>query len=277
MNIIFEHNKFKFWETDFILNNVLPKGKVRQIYSDNLEKIDTYDSEVIGDNAFIFSSRLHYFENVIPVLEYIKPKLIILLSDEFVVENRWMYNLCGNYCELFLRNYHHPNYEYTENTLHIPLGYTNGCKRYISFNKKYTWSFVGELKEDREEMISIFSKFENHFVGNKIARDKMCEIYSQSIFVPCGRGNSSLDCFRLYEASMNGAIPVVVGDDDEVNNTFKYEQNPPWIFAKSWKEAYNNCEDLLNDENQLKKMQINILSWWKNRMSSVRSRVSQVK
>jgi hypothetical protein len=30
MNIIFEHNKFKFWETEFILNNVLPKGNANK-------------------------------------------------------------------------------------------------------------------------------------------------------------------------------------------------------------------------------------------------------
>ena len=56
-------------------------------------------------------------------------------------------------------------------------------------------------------MISIFKKvFPGGFIGNNI--------YSQSIFVFNGRGNVFLDCFRLYEAIIAGAIPVIVGEKE---------------------------------------------------------------
>jgi hypothetical protein len=267
MNYIFEHG---LWESDFFLNEILPKGNVEYIRTDTIENTQkTCD-------VFAFACRVHNFVNIKNTIQRIKPKIVIMTSDEFHQENNSIYNELGNECELFLRQYHHPGNTYTPNTIHIPLGYTNGCKIFTQ-PKKLKWSWFGDIKNDRIEMLNQFRQLTPHLTGNSLSKELMCKSYAQSLFVPCGRGNSSLDCFRLYEASMNGAIPVVVGDEEEVNNTFKYEQNPPWIFAKSWKEAYNNCEDLLNEENQLKEMQINIFSWWKNRISSVRSRVSQVK
>ena len=97
----------------------------------------------------------------------------------------------------------------------------------------------------------------------------MCKIYSQSVFVPCGRGNSSLDCFRLYEASMNGAIPVLVGSNDEIKSTFKYEENPPWIFAKTWSEAVEKCMNTkINSQN--------VLEWWNTRIEKIRTQILEV-
>lgn len=250
------------WEKDFLLNEILPKGEVVEVPKYLMEQLDShYD-------VFIFSSRIHCFYDIKETIKKVKPKVIILLSDEFYQDNRWDYNMLGNYCQLFLRHYHQQYYNYTPNTLHIPLGYTNGCKAFSS-EKKYDWSFIGEIKKDREEMLDVFSQLSNHFVGNQIEKEKMCEIYSQSTFVPCGRGNSSLDCFRLYEASINGAIPVVVGSEEEIKCTFKYEENPPWIFARTWEEAYLKC---LN--NTIKPEQV--VEWWKNRIAKIRSKVEEV-
>lgn len=257
------------WEKDFLLNEILPKGEVVEVPKYLMEQLDShYD-------VFIFSSRIHCFYDIKETIKKVKPKVIILLSDEFYQDNRWDYNMLGNYCELFLRHYHQQYYNYTPNTLHIPLGYTNGCKAF-SLEKKYDWSFIGEIKKDREEMLNVFSQLPNHFIGDKIKSEKMCEIYSQSTFVPCGRGNSSLDCFRLYEASMNVAIPVVVGSEEEIKCTFKYEENPPWIFADTWEEAFYKCKSLLNNRNQLKEQQQNLLNWWYNRISDIKSKVLEV-
>jgi hypothetical protein len=97
----------------------------------------------------------------------------------------------------------------------------------------------------------------------------MCKIYSESVFVPCGRGNSSLDCYRLYEASMNGAIPVVVGSKEEIESTFKYEENPPWIFAETWNEAVEKCMSTeINSQS--------VIEWWNRRISKIKTKVKQV-
>lgn len=259
MKYIFEHG---LWETDFILNEILPSGEFFYIQSNEIEN---YKERC---DVFIFSSRLHDFWNIKNTIQRIKPKIIIMLSDEFYQENKWNYNMLGNYCDLFLRQYHHSYYNYTPNTIHIPLGYTDGCKTFTN-NKKYDWSFIGEIKSDRQHMIDVFSEMKSYFVGNEINKEEMCRIYSQSTFVPCGRGNSSLDCFRLYEASMNGAIPVIVGPKEEMNITFKYEETPPWIFADTWENAYQKC---LSNTIQSK----DVINWWKNRIEKIQKKVKEV-
>lgn len=246
------------WETDFLLNDIFPKREI----SHNLE--DAAD-------VFIFASRAHSYNEILSIVQKTKPKIIVCLSDELIAEDLQQFNQLGDYCELFLRQYHHPQYTYTPNTIHIPLGYTNGCKVFEE-PKELNWSFLGEIKTDRQEMIDTFRSIPKHFVGKSLSKDLMCKIYSKSIFVPCGRGNSSLDCFRLYEASMNGAIPVVVGCQDEIECTFKYEENPPWVFAETWDDALDKCKLILERpiDNTL------VLNWWKNRIDRIKTKVLEV-
>lgn len=260
--IIFEDGA---WEVDYLLNEILPEQDVSFVPKQYIEHL-TEPCDV-----FIFVSRVHDFWNIRETVKRIKPKVIIMLSDEFHQENLYNYNMLGNYCDLFLRNYHHQYYNYTPNTLVLPLGYTNECKRFSS-TKKYDWSFVGTIKTDREEMLNTFSQLPSHYVSTNLPKEEMCKVYSESIFVPCGRGNSSLDCFRLYEASMNGAVPVVVGSEKEINNTFKYEQTPPWVFAETWSEAYDKCKTLLENGVDNKP----VLEWWDNTIQSIRNKVLEV-
>jgi hypothetical protein len=255
MKIVIEKG---LWETDFLLNEILPKGEVSHNLND-------------AADVFIFASRAHTYNEILSIVQKTKPKIIICLSDELIVENLQQFNQLGNYCDLFLRQYHHPQYTYTSNTIHIPLGYTNGCKVFQE-PKELNWSFLGEIKTDRQEMIDTFRSIPKHFVGKSLSKDLMCKIYSKSIFVPCGRGNSSLDCFRLYEASMNGSIPVLVGSQDEIECTFKYEENPPWIFAETWKDALDKCESLL--ERPIDNTPV--LNWWKSRIDKIKSKVLEV-
>ena len=258
MNYVFETG---LWETDFLLNEILPKENVEYVNTSNLENTQ-YKCEV-----FAFSCRVHNFLNIKSTIQRLKPKIIIMLSDEFHQDNHSIYNELGNECELFLRQYHHSGYNYTSNTLHIPLGYTNGCKVFEE-NKNLKWSFFGSIKEDRAEMISEFRQLTPYMIGNSLSKELMCKVYSQSTFVPCGRGNSSLDCFRLYEASMNGAIPIVVGKKKEIETTFKYEDNPPWIFAETWSEVLTHLDTETNSEN--------VKKWWSNRILKIKNKVQEV-
>jgi hypothetical protein len=82
------------------------------------------------------------------------------------------YSELGNLCDLYLRQYNHPHYNYTENSLQIPLGYTNyGFHNIEDFwkmnilevdshnsDRKINWSFIGSIKSDRPEMIYRMSK-----------------------------------------------------------------------------------------------------------------------
>lgn len=259
MKYIFEYG---LWENDFFLNEILPKGEVEYIRQENIES-----TENICD-VFAFAYRFHNFFDIRNTIRRIKPKVVIMTSDEFYQENNSIYNELGNECELFLRQYHHSGNTYTTNTIHIPLGYTNGCKVF-NIPKKLKWSWFGEIKNDRIQMLNQFRQLTSYLIGNSLPKEVMCKIYSESMFVPCGRGNSSLDCYRLYEASMNGAIPVVVGSKEEIESTFKYEENPPWIFAETWNEAVEKCMSTeINSQS--------VIEWWNQRISKIKTKVKQV-
>lgn len=259
MKYIFEYG---LWESDFFLKELLPKGDVNHIKMEVIE--DTQES----CDVFAFACRLHNFSDILKTVKRIKPRIIIMTSDEFYQENNSIYNSLGNECELFLRQYHHPGNTYTPNTIHIPLGYTNGCKVFDN-PKKLKWSWFGEVKSDRMEMLNKFKKLNPYVIGSSASKEVMCKSYSQSIFVPCGRGNSTLDCYRLYESSMNGAIPVVVGSKEEIESTFKYEENPPWVFAESWNEAVEKCANSSVDSG-------NAVQWWNQRVDKIRRKILEV-
>lgn len=270
--------KDDIWETDYIIESILPIDKTKiSIF------VPCFNIKSIGNNfdVFVYNCRKHSFVDILDIVKKIQPKIIIHLSDEYYYENLGIYNSLSDHCQLFLRQHHHPGYEYNENVIQIPLGYCNDAginnKIIPSISERnYRWSFVGDMKNDRWEMLEQFNKIDNNFVACGIDKSQMMEVYLNSIFVPCGRGNSSLNCFRLYEASMSGCIPVVVGSEKELELTFKYEENPPWIFAETWKDAVEICKTLLDQKDILEIKQQYILTWWKKRIGLVQQKVSNL-
>lgn len=284
MKILFvELKKETLWEYDFIHNEILSDYNNKIDYFLTLHQInhlnDTFDILVYScrdQNNYPWGIMPSY-DQILKCVKITKPKIIIQLSDEFYFEDLQEHNQLGNYCELFLRQHHFSNYTYTPNTINIPLGYGTGIsppKLIPNMTERYySWTHVGELKTDRYEMIEHFKNIYPHYQVCGISKSDMIDLYLNSIFVPCGRGNSSLNCFRLYEASMCGAIPIVVGPKEEIDVTFKYENNPPWLFFETWDQAFDECLKLLEDPDKLQKIQDEILIWWDNRVSNVRSRV----
>ena len=213
-----------------------------------------------------------------------KPKIIIQLADECWEEHNEIHNLLGNFCNLFLKQHRHESQlsTYTQNTTIIPLGYVNRFyNRSVEIkpikDRKYTWTWVGVLKNDRQEMINHFwSMWKNVTICNAyIPGNEVFDLYSESIFVPCGRGNFSLDCFRNYEATIAGAIPVIVGSAHEIDWTYKFEETPPWIYAESWWEATKKCQDIQFNYDKLQEMQNENIAWWNRMVSFMRDKVSE--
>jgi hypothetical protein len=94
----------------------------------------------------------------------------------------------------------------------------------------------------------------------------MFTIYNDSIFVPVGRGNSSIDCFRIYEAILSGSIPVIVCEEEEFIHSFYFNgELPPFLFAKSWDKAIEKCELLLKNSEELIHLQKLNYEWLHNK------------
>ena len=256
MKYIFEYG---LWENDFFLNEILPKGEVEYIRQENIES-----TENICD-VFAFAYRFHNFFDIRNTIRRIKPKVVIMTSDEFYQENNSIYidKLQKIISINISSNINIIGREIITKT-DTDISY---IKNFIP--KKLKWSWFGEIKSDRIQMLNQFRQLTSYLIGNSLPKEVMCKIYSESMFVPCGRGNSSLDCYRLYEASMNGAIPVIVGSKEEIESTFKYEENPPWIFAETWNEAVEKCMSTeINSQS--------VIEWWNRRISKIKTKVMEV-
>jgi hypothetical protein len=269
MKIIFcTENRNNNWTEDFLINEFF---NCDYVYEKNLNNINSHK------DILVFSSPSYSFNEILNLVKKISPKIIVNLSDEFYGWDFDNFNILGNYCNIYMREYHHKNYNYTENTIHIPLGYTNDLIKYKKNNiksndRKITWSlFTNNLNQDRIELISHFKNLKGGFYGKNISKISLSNFYSNSVFSPCGRGHSNLNCFRLYEASLFGSIPIVVGTPDEIKETFFYENNPPWIFLNSWSDAVDYCEYLLNNMDKLLIIQDNLQIWWNERIFNIKN------
>ena len=95
-----------------------------------------------------------------------------------------------------------------------------------------------------------------------------------SIFVMCPRGNVQLECFRIFEALLCGAIPVIAGcSKSEIQKSFSHlnlekKKNcwEGWVLGETWEETIQKCQSLLQSENHLQQMQDQNVFWWKSFM-----------
>jgi hypothetical protein len=272
---------------DFILNDLL---------NDYEKSISYLNSDQITDQKFdvlVYSCRnptieVHFgyappFEVVLDVVKKVKPKIIIQLSDEFWQENNNIHNSLADHCKLFIKEHFHWNHSYTSNTIQKPLGYLNDFPVDLENikpinDRKYFWSWVGYLKGDRQDMINKFMRIWYHVCASNggLSRPEIHELYSNSKFVPIGRGNSSVDCWRIYEAIVCGAIPVIVSYEDEINWSFQYKEKLPAIYASNWDEASDICIRLSDDPEAMSAKQEELLNWWKNTIAYTKEEIKKV-
>jgi hypothetical protein len=278
------------WEYDFIINDLLHNIDIE------IELIKPYNllslleqKEHIEKNILVISNFCK-FEEVYYVIKNIKPIATFYLSDEFGTNPN--ITILDKYTKLFFRQYNHKHYKYFDNNYHSPLGYS----KYFLKNKRsdetvtkkikdrtINCSFIGTMKSDRLVMINIFQEkmkntniqiIENNWNIDKLPYppEKCFEIYNDSIFVICGRGNYSLNCFRIYEAIVAGSIPVIVGQEEEIKSEFTYNETiPPFIYDESWEKVVEKCNQLLENQEELQKIQDNLLLWWKNQIYFINS------
>ena len=101
------------------------------------------------------------------------------------------------------------------------------------------WTFLGTLKGSRKKALATMTSVHPNMVGTA-SKDAVAFAYGNSDFVVSPRGEINLDCFRHYEASALGAIPIVVANATELDYSFRgigSASRPPWLFANTWGDA----------------------------------------
>ena len=294
MNIYY--TKTAIWELDYFKNDIFFKNlyniKINFILFDNKTEFNNNN-----EHNIIVSNRgitLNFIENMIKIL---KPFIIFHLSDEFGIDIKY-YNLYSTYnIKLLFHQYNFDKINYKINHFQIPLGYVSGFllnnsfinNKHTTYNKKYDFSFIGQLKSDRKEMLNTFSNnFENNFIHTCITNWSNSEnqtikpydlfnIYKDSLFVPIGRGNKSIDCFRLYESIVAGAIPVICGSIEEVNVTFNFNNIKPYIIiADTWDNAVILCKELYNDKDKIYNIIISNKKWFQEQIINISNKINNL-
>lgn len=277
----------------FILFNIRKNKNLNENYEnknniygfiDGWEKdyINHITSRARNKNIFVFTSNKSSYQEVKKIVKMKKPEIVIHLSDEFGTKSE--YDNISKYTKLYLRNYYHPKYPKLKNINIMPLGYQKNMFNTIPINlslkkikdREYKWSFIGDFSKnkDRRNMIKELNSIPNSYIKNNIKPTEMKKIYMDSVFVPNARGNINLECFRLYEASACGAIPILVGNKKERKELIISQGNPPWIECETWKQAKNMINELKNEELQNK--QDKIIKWWNERLKLFIDLISKV-
>jgi hypothetical protein len=148
-------------------------------------------------------------------------------------------------------------------------------------NKKYIWCFIGQVHAQgaRAEMIESLKKTEGEYYcnvnstwqsGDSLSTQDYKKILQQSIFVPCPRGNSNPETFRLYEALEVGSIPIVERDD-YWNSLFGDDH--PLIQVSDWNKAVNDIIALSKETEWQEEYSQKLVSWWNSQKNSLKQKI----
>lgn len=153
-----------------------------------------------------------------------------------------------------------------------------------SLSKKYIWCFMGQVHAQgaRAEMIDSLKKTGGEYYCNvnsawqskdSLTTQDYKKILEQSIFIPCPRGNSSPDTFRLYEAIEAGSIPVVERDEywDDL-----FGKGHPLIQVSDWNEAANNIVVLSKESEWIEGYSIKLSSWWNKHKAEIKTKINDI-
>ncbi len=256
------------WEVDYL---VWLFRDARWCWVDDASKIAPLKPDVV-----VFMSNSFALDGA---LDAWTPKVLVYLSDEW--GRTPMLHRRTEKIPLVLRQYRFDHYYRPKNVRHIPLGFMacmfdnlNAIAAPASIAERpYKWSFVGNIRGDRMNALATFDSWTPHWKMNCPPRE-MARVYGQSVFVLCPRGKVGMDCFRNYEATLCGAIPVVAGcTEAEYVDTFCDIGSPPWVFCPTWDEALMQCRQLY-ESGAVAELQAKNLQWWASEIHSIRAAIA---
>lgn len=277
------------WEKDYIFKNLLSNIDIQNYWFVNSSMINDkfiQDISNMKDDVILSYSTntIQKYEIIESICKIIKPKVIFMNSDEFGNCNQ--HEKLANHTNLLFRQYCHHNYNNNFNNIYnYPVSYNTGIFKdglYPKFNeltpssnRNYVYSFIGTIKSDRREAISMFSKLNvNNYCGYA-KRNEIKYIYGDSIFVLSPRGNINLMCSRTFEAICLGAIPVIVGSEDECYRTYNFnDEKLPFVIAQTWNDALEKCKALLSDTKLLHSKQKENYIWFDNINKTIKSNIN---
>ena len=99
---------------------------------------------------------------------------------------------------------------------------------------------------------------------------------NNSKFVPCFKGFSSLESFRLYEALEIGSIPVYVPGESRSGIENEYVRvlgKNPLLAIPNWASAPMILEKVCGSPDIMEKHRQDLISWWNNKKQELKMKI----
>jgi hypothetical protein len=281
------------WEIDylqFLFNPWVKKSDWRWIKQ---------PQELNGEEIVAFSTNQHPINEI---TTRSSPLVLVMLSDEWGKTPSVHYQTA--HLPLVLRQHCCPSYHYPPNVQVMALGVMEGMfsleelegqiritqeNKIVDRKRQYDCSFMGTVRDDRKKAIdSLLASPLSSYIGSGKIKE-MRHIYQSSTFVICPRGNVSLDCFRIYEAILCGAIPVIAGcSEEEFNRSFTHlgfakasassadlKSCLGWVFAPEWRDALKECYRLLKVPKELNERRLQTSQSWAFHILYLRKKINE--
>lgn len=169
----------------------------------------------------------------------------------------------------------------------MPLGYANATREFNrpADRRAYTWSFTGQVKASRLDMINGLSSLKPALVvqtpgledtsGKRLSKAEYNDVLENTIFSPCPMGNAVLETWRLYESLELGCIPLVERRPTIDYYTELFGPNPIPM-TRDWRAARNYMQTVLTEKASLLRLQGEIRGWWGVHKATVREQVRSI-
>jgi hypothetical protein len=268
MNTIVWHiDPAQSWEPDWI-EYIFSKTPHNTI-------IDLSQSKFIDRSYIVYNCTV----DIVPYVEkmYLQNKRfgLIHLSDEYDQDSLDHYVRA----QVILKNYY--RHVAMSNVVHFPLGWMKTFPHNLpiksTWDREHTWSFIGNIsKSTRLEMIHYMNTISNGIhqgphTGQSLTPSEMAQIYNNSLFVPCPRGNWNVDSFRVTEALQMGALPIVEKSDYWVK---LYGNDHPLIEIESWQDAPGTIKHLMSNMRSLDIQRALTYAWWIRYCNNLKNQIA---
>lgn len=240
-------------ETNFELEyiqNILFKNFEKNIIIDNKRY-----STVLNDSVIIYSNnKPNADEDFLNYLKKFREQgfnfYLLHLSNETPGHNCGYYEIANHvFRPLYIDGME------SENITFLPVGHKSGfgsIENSKTLVKDITFSFIGQPKSDRNELLSVLERFDSKFIyktnswncQTSMSVSDCKRIYNRTKFVPCPMGWEHFDSYRIWECLESKSIPIL----KRYNNLNYFEKNwekSPLPVIDSWEQIsmFENLSD----------------------------------
>lgn len=271
------------------------KGWLEEIFDTTFEQIQVSDFSNIQANDFVLYQhsatgiQTIYYRALLDYLQKNNKQVYMLhISDEFGNDNIELYE--HKAIKHVFRNYARNDIKQSNVTL-LPLGYNTKSKsveQKLFEKKEFVWSFAGAIdRPGRIENLKLLDKLEPNFVRTKstfgakssVEGDEYIEMLNNSKFVPCFKGFSSLESFRLYEALETGSIPVYVPGESRSGLDNEYTRvlgKNPILAIPNWAAATMILEKVCGSPEIMEKHRQDLIAWWSQKKQELKATIKRI-